>query len=87
MVKDLVFELEYAPCVSDSSVMGNTIQLAQDLLTFCKGKVIDEVTNSLELSTHNIMIACIVFCIFVLVKNPHNIYCFRISYYLVDTAM
>ncbi|KAF6033461.1 RPP30 [Bugula neritina] len=38
MVKDLVFELEYAPCVSDSSVMGNTIQLAQDLLTFCKGK-------------------------------------------------
>lgn len=73
MVKDLVFELEYAPCVSDSSVMGNTIQLAQDLLTFCKGKVINEITRSLELSTHIILIARIVFCIFVFIVLESHI--------------
>ena len=35
----MTFEIDYAPCVADTTLRQHTIELAQDLFIFSRGKV------------------------------------------------
>lgn len=44
----MMFELDYGNCVLDSTMRRHTIQLAQDILVFCKGKVSRPIKTALK---------------------------------------